>query len=348
LVHAVVDLDATVEHEQSARPTGLASRVRRYLPWLGIGLLVWVLSRFDLHALGQAFGRVRASIVLQAAALFAVNLVLKSVRWQRMLAVQGLYLPARVAIAAFFSSQFYGQVTLGRVGELYRAEALTERGVALGTALSSSIYDRLLDLVAVLLVGAALAALVVGNLRAAVAATACVLALGALGLLLLRARSLSGLPGVAALRAFLQSRRGTRGLLGMLAQLLAGLGPLLRPAFLCEAVAWTVAAWASYFASLWQLAEGMGIEASRVSLTAAASLGALSTLLPVTLSGLGARELIFMQVLGIEHVPGPRAVVLSLLHLGVMTAVAIGLGLLGMLARHRQQRSAVARQGGPS
>ncbi len=328
---------APLELDPGSPPPARAVRARRYLPLLGLLLLLVVLSRLDLHALGAAFARVRPAPLCQAGLLFSANLLLKSLRWQRMLVVQGLRLPAKVAVAAFFSSQLYGQVTLGRLGELYRAEALVERGVPLGKALSSCVYDRLLDLGAVLLLGAALSALVVGDSRAALAAAACVLLLGALSLLLLRARALAAVPAVARLRAFLQRRRGARGLLGLLAQLVAGLGPLLRPAFLLEALGWTALAWSGYFASLWALAAGMGIEASRSALTAGAALGALSSLLPVTISGLGAREVIFIQVLGLQGVAAARAVALSLLHLGVMSAAAIALGLVGVLARHQQQ-----------
>jgi uncharacterized membrane protein YbhN (UPF0104 family) len=139
------------------------------------------------------------------------------------------------------------------------------------------------------------------------------------------------------LRARLEARRGTRGALGLLVALISGLGPLLRPLFLLEAVVWTSVAWSLYFASVWRVAAGIGIDASPVTLTAASALGALSALLPVTISGLGAREVIFMQVLGPIGVAPERAVVLSLLHLGMMTVVAIGVGLLGLVARQRQR-----------
>jgi uncharacterized protein (TIRG00374 family) len=325
---------------QPAARSARAPAWRRYLPLLGVLLLLWVLSRFDLRALGAALLRVQPLAVVQSAVLFSANLLLKSLRWRRMLVAQGLHLPPRVAGAAFFSSQFYGQVTIGRVGELTRAEALTERGVELGTALSSSVYDRALDLAAVLLVAAVLSAWVVGDAGAALWAALSMGLLFALAVAVLRARQLAELAPIAALRAWLAQRRGTRGLLGMLAQLVAGLGPLLRPAFLLEAALWTGAAWFLYFASLWALALGMGIDASRVTLTAGAALGALSALLPVTVNGLGARELIFMHVLALERVAGERAVVLSLLHLSVMSAAAIGLGAVGMLARSRQQAAA--------
>jgi uncharacterized membrane protein YbhN (UPF0104 family) len=329
---------ASMQRELETVAAARVPRWRRYLPWLGLLLLCWVLSRFDLPTIGAAFARVHALPVIEATLLFCVNLVLKSFRWQRMLSAQRLRLPTSVAVSAFFSSQFYGQITLGRLGELYRAEALIERGVAMGTALSSCIYDRLLDVAAVLVVAAALSAGLLGNTRAALAAGACMLMLLGLGLVVVRAQHLASLPVVARLRAWLAARRGMRGALGVLGQLVLGLGPLLRPAFFFEAVLWTGAAWACYFGSLWVLAAGMGVAASRTALTASAALGALSSLLPVTISGLGAREVISMHVLGLEGVSAARAVVLSLLHMSVMTATAIASGAIGMLARHRQQR----------
>jgi glycosyltransferase 2 family protein len=314
---------------------------RRYLPWFGLVLLAWVLSRLDLRALGAALAGVAPRALCESALLFTANMLLKAFRWQRMLAAQQLALPARVAVPAFLSSQFYGQATLGRVGELYRAEALVERGVPLGRALSSSVYDRLLDLGAVLFVAATFGAAVAGDTRAAAVAAAGMLALSALGLAVLHARRLSALAPVAALRVFLERKRGARGLLGMLGQLVDGLGPLLKPAFLVEATLWTVVSWLLYFAALWQLAMGMGVVATRTLLTAGAALGALSSLLPITVSGLGAREVILMHALALQNVPEERAVALSLLHLSVMTASALLFGLIGVWVRQRQHARGV-------
>jgi len=314
------------------------SALRKLLPLFGLLLLGWILSRQDWSTLGGAFARLGPRPIAEAALLFGANAALKSVRFQRMLLAQRLVLPLPVAVASYFASLFYGQVTLGRVGELYKTEALLERGVPLGIALSSSLYDRLLDVALVTLLAAVLGAAVVGDAHAALAAGLLVLLLIALGVAVLRARSLASVGPIAKLRAWLDGRRGGRGLLSMLAQVVAGLDPLLRPAFLVPAMLWTAVAWAGYFASLFRLAQGMGIDASLIALTAAAALGALSALLPVTVSGLGAREVIFMHVLGLQGVASERAVALSLAHLGLMTAVVIVTGSLGLLARVRQHQ----------
>src|SRR4051812_6576655 len=82
---------------------------QRVLPLLGMGLLAWVLSRLDLRALSQAFGRVSLATVSISCAWFCANLWLKVWRWQRLLLAQGIVLPHRVALATFLSAQFYAQ-----------------------------------------------------------------------------------------------------------------------------------------------------------------------------------------------------------------------------------------------
>jgi uncharacterized protein (TIRG00374 family) len=319
-------------------PPRARSALRTWLPLLGLGLLAYILSRQEWSELSAAFARLGPRPIAEAALLFGCNALLKSVRFHRMVLAQKLPLPLPVAMASFFAALFYGQVTFGRIGELYKAEALLERGVPLGTALSSSLYDRVLDLAVVMFLSAVLGAAVLGDVRAAVVAGVVVALLGGAALAVLRARTLASIGAVSKLRAWLDARRGTRGLLAMLAQVVTGLDPLLRPAFLVPALAWTAVAWVGYFGALWRLADGMGIDASRLGVTASGALGAMSALLPVTVSGLGAREVVFMYVLGRQGVAAEQAVALSLAHLGLMTAVVIVSGALGLWARARQQR----------
>jgi hypothetical protein len=314
---------------------------RRAMPLLGFAFLAWLLSRLDLRAIGHACANLAPGAVLSCALLFSLNLALKALRWQRMLVAQGIALPLRVAVAAFFNAQFYGQVTLGHVGELYRAEALVERGVALGEALSSSIYDRLLDVGLVTLLAASLGGLVLGRPDVAPYALAVFLAgVVALAVLVGRApaatRATTNGASDASVRAIAVPEGGSR-LWMFVTGLRTGMRALMRPAVGIEMAAWTLVAWAGYFAALVALARGLDIGASAALLVASASLAALSALLPVTVSGLGAREVIFMQALSHEGVAAERAVALSLVHLGTMTACVIVLGLGGMAWRRNQR-----------
>lgn len=140
---------------------------RKYLPLVGLALLAWILYRADRTAMLNALRLLSWKSVALAAVFFGANVLLKSVRWSRMLSAQGIPLPVRVAVAAYLNGQFYGQITVGRIGEFYRAEALIERNVSAGRALSSCLWDRFLDVLTVLFVAATLSATVVGDYRSA-------------------------------------------------------------------------------------------------------------------------------------------------------------------------------------
>jgi hypothetical protein len=317
-----------------AAPRAKLGRVRKWLPLLGLVLLAWVLSRLDRGALVGAFGQISAGALALSCAWFGGNAWLKVLRWQRLLISQGIALPHRVALAAFLSSQFYAQVTVGRVGEFMRIEALLERGVKPGTALAACVFDRLLDVFVVLSLGVCLAAFGLGDRRIAIAA-----ATGMLGLSLLGLWALSVLGRAQPTRwlaPLARSRFGAR-VLGFVRELAQGVRPMMRPRALAEASFWTLLAWCGYFAALFALADGLGLAVSRVLLTATAAFAALSSLLPITISGLGARELIYIEVLQRRGVPAESAAALSLLHLGVMSGMAIVLGFAGSVWRARQR-----------
>jgi uncharacterized membrane protein YbhN (UPF0104 family) len=135
----------------------------------------------------------------------------------------------------------------------------------------------------------------------------------------------------------LEGRRFIGKLVYSVRELLQGMLPMLKPRVLAEALVWSAISWFGYFEALFQLADGLSIAVSRVLLTATAAFAALSALLPVTVSGLGARELIYIQVLENHGVANETAVVLSLLHLFIMSICATGFGFLGVIWRQRQR-----------
>jgi len=315
--------------------SGRMSNLRAWLPLIGLAVLGWVLSRLDVSAIVQALSRVAPSALALACGCFVLNIWLKVWRWQRLLRAQAIDLPHRVALPAFLSAQFYAQVTVGRVGEFLRMEALTERGVGVGTALAACIFDRLLDVLWVLLTGIGLGALWLGNLRATLAAAVVMLALCAGAALALR------MFGSAQPPRFIERLAGyrfTAPVIRFARELAQGVQPMLQPRFLIEAMLWTVVAWYFYFAALFVLAQEVHIDVSRILLTATAAFAALTSLLPVTISGLGARELIYIEVLRGRGIASESAVALSFLHLAVVTVTPVVIGLVGVAIRTYQRR----------
>src|SRR5690349_16785808 len=65
-------------------------RWRKVLPFAGLVLLIWLLSRLHLGDMSAALGRVTFATLLLSSAAFTINMLIKALRWQRMLAVQGI------------------------------------------------------------------------------------------------------------------------------------------------------------------------------------------------------------------------------------------------------------------
>ncbi len=316
-------------------------RWKYYTPLVGLVLLAWILSGIDLRSMRDSILALSPRTLGLAAGCFATNVLIKSFRWHRMLQAQGIRLPLRISLAAYLNGQFYGQVTLGHVGEFYRAEALIERGVSVGLAMSSCLIDRFIDVLIVLAVAMVLGALVVGNVQAA---------LWAAGLLGLGISLVAFVWAAAAYRLLPQSVVSTatravdrmrrnrfldRGIDAVL-DLLQGSRALLHPLPLLEALCWSTLAWPLYFCTLWVLADGMGMKLDFVILTAASSLGALSSLVPITFAGLGVREVVFAEVLALRGATRASAVALSLTNFAVMMTTALGVGIVGVIWRQKQ------------
>ena len=310
----------------AAPPPKSTGRVWRLLPLIGLALLVLVVSRLDLAGLRGALSSLGPGAVAAAGLSFLANVLLKAVRWRRMLAAQSLVVPLWECVAAFLTSAFYGSVTIGRVGELSRVQVLLRRGVSLGSGISSCLFDRLLDLMLVVSVGGLAGAVWLGRPEL-LAAAVVVLGLG-LVLTLVFARR-----GVAAARRMDAPPAGRFA--RTLYELALGSAPLLRPRPLAEAVAWTVVAWLGYFGAAWILALGMGLEVSAGAVITATATGTLTSLLPITFQGLGTREVVFAVALGREGIAPEVAVALGLCLFAVFLVVTLVSGAVGLwMERH--------------
>lgn len=102
----------------------------------------------DVRNLGHSLARFEGSALGVALALVLCNYALRFVRWQYYLRVLGVRVDAGVSGLVFLSG-FLMSVTPGKMGEVFKSFLLQEfRGVAIARTVSAVIAERLLDLVA--------------------------------------------------------------------------------------------------------------------------------------------------------------------------------------------------------
>lgn len=312
--------------------------VRRYSPVVGLLLLALLATQIDTEKAWRAMRQLDALSIAGAAAAFTANLAIKAVRWQRMLGLQGIKLPWSQTLAAFLSGNFYGMVTIGKLGELLRVEVALGRAASSGSALATCVADRLMDVACLMLVFALSTLGTIQHVRSEFFLWA-IAGITVLALLLLFAR-LAGASRAERLRTSLGAWLERRPLVRRVAgagrdftkatwELLVGRGAL-------GSATLTLISWGGYFACVLFLARGLSIEVPAFAIVGATSTAAATSVLPFTFQGLGTREAAYALMLAPYGTSMTEAVTLSLSSLALFYAVALPLGAVGLFWRHRQ------------
>jgi hypothetical protein len=244
--------------------------VRTLLVLAAVGaLLALFLSNVDLRAVGVGIAHARPGWLAVSAATFVLNLVVRSRRWQFLLAPL-----ARVSFSNSFRATAVGfganSVLPARAGEVMRPYFLSRHEpVSATAAFATIILERLLDVVTVLtllasyvlLFGrgqavadpAALAAVRWAGVIAAAAATA------VLGVLLFLSSRPDGLePALAALERVLPAAVGTLAR-RTVDKFSAGLAVVRRPSQLLAALFWSFPLWLLIGVGVWSAARAFDL-----------------------------------------------------------------------------------------
>jgi uncharacterized protein (TIRG00374 family) len=299
--------------------------VRTLLRLLGPALLVLLIAKIpNRDAIVRAVSSAALGPLAAAALLNLANVYLKVVRWQVLLRTRGIHYPTRRAFPAFLSSVYVGMLTPGRVGDVLRVQYLrAELGISYAEGLASIVMDRLCDLY-VLVVFVAVGVVhyspvIVGSLASAIWGGVAVIVLAPLVFLV---------PGVAerwmsGLYARLSGRRGADGLERFLDALRENLG---RP--LLTTVPLTAAAFLVNYAQGWIIAWAIGIDMSFFDAMCLLAVASLLGLLPISVSGLGVRELFFSLVFPLLGHRPEVGVSFGLLVFFVIYVVNIAIGFI--------------------
>jgi glycosyltransferase 2 family protein len=118
-----------------------------YIKIIGILIFVYIFLRVDISEVYEVVAKARMDYLLIVLLLAMPILLLKSWRWKYLLKMQGMDYDLKCAFLIYLSSGYLGVITPGRVGEFAKVFYLKEdKGINLGKAFSSVLFDRVLDL----------------------------------------------------------------------------------------------------------------------------------------------------------------------------------------------------------
>ncbi len=130
---------------------------RPWLSWLlrliGPALLIGFLATSDLRLLWEILRSAELAPIVLSLALMPPFVIFKSWRWTQILRAMNMSLDLPSACALYTVGLFYGATTPGQAGDLLKAVYLRERGLPMAPALLSVVLDRLCDLIIMALLG---------------------------------------------------------------------------------------------------------------------------------------------------------------------------------------------------
>lgn len=279
---------------------------------VGVLIVVLLLVRADVHALGAALAHARAGEVALALLVLLGGLVVNAARWQLFLRPLGLALPPSDLVRLTFVGTFFNAfLPTGFGGDAYKSFRLRGR-TGMAPPLATAVLDRLAGLAGLALLGLAGCAW----LFAADRGDRVVLVAFILGVAVLAGSS------VALWLAPRWSRNdqatGIGSRLRMFGQAFATAGR--EP----QAVKWgTVVGVVSavlLVAVNALLAESLGISLPVAVLPGTVLIATLTTALPFSINGLGFREAAYVWCLTTYGIGHDRALAFALLVLGVTLA----------------------------
>lgn len=295
----------------------MASRAdlwRLLIRLIGPVLLVVVVWRLDDKA--ALWGAVKDANVLLLVFALLLNMPvvhLKVVRWRELLEGRGYRYPLGRSYAAVLSSLYLGMLTPGRVGDVLRVQYVKhEIRVPYAEGLAVTVMDRFCDLYVL----AAVVALGTVHFATALDSNLVYLSWVSVAIAAL-APSLFLLKGPAELLGRVLGRLTDRWHTSLSA-LLEALRALIGKAILF-AIPLTVASFAINYFQGWLIAGAIGIELSFLDVASLLATTSLLGLMPISVSGLGVRELFLALVF-------PA--------LGLLAAQGVAFGLLVFLCNY--------------
>lgn len=293
-----------------------------------IAILLW---RTDLGALRTALVAVDTPWLAALAGLMLVFGLASAARWFRVLARLGERPPWRAILGDTFVGMTYNMLLPTTVGgDVIRALRCSPRVSHKHRAWSSVLYERVAGLLAMALAGAIAIAIApraeLGVLRWVAVASAVVLAIAFIQL---------SAPFRVVLRVLRARIPGSPELLTGLARDLDG--PLAAAGPRVETMAWSVLCVALGYAYSIVSALSLGDPSAVIPLLLGLPVIFIGSMIPITISGLGLREGLFVVVLGQLGVDRTIALAIAVQALAGLLFVAFG-GLLVLLAEHFRRR----------
>jgi len=128
-------------------------KLKYLLHLLGPVIFIYILFQIDFGLLKKELLNVNIYFLFLAVFFMIVQIILRSLRWQVVLKGVGIKLKLITSVSLYWLGMFVGVITPGRIGELAKVYFLKNRGENIFRSFFSVLFDRIVDVITLLLMG---------------------------------------------------------------------------------------------------------------------------------------------------------------------------------------------------
>lgn len=289
--------------------------LKRFLPLAGIILLFYILSRIDMRSSSTIIAVSNKSYLFACAFIGPTIVLIMALRWQVILRSIGVRYAFVASIRCLVKGSILGEVTPGRIGELFRAKmAASQTGASIGKLFFSVVIDRIYDLIVLAVFSCAAAILLIRD-YADVGLPIMVLIVVSLitvvlVMMVLNEKNSHRLMNHIIMLLFSEELRQQIG--AQLSEFFEGFRSMNKRAH-AESLFLSLVIWLLKLIAVYILACALRLHLPFLFSLATGSLAVAVGLLPVSISGVGTREAVFISLLSLQGKTAEQSVALSIL-----------------------------------
>ncbi len=121
-------------------------RLKKFLPIIGVGIFIYILLKLDLAKVGEELKNINFLFLVIIIPLVVLSLFIQTLKWFLIARKQKINIPFREAVKINLMSNFYGFITPSRIGTITRANYLKRYTNNVGKGTSNFVLDKVLDL----------------------------------------------------------------------------------------------------------------------------------------------------------------------------------------------------------
>jgi uncharacterized protein (TIRG00374 family) len=297
---------------------------RRLLPLIGIVIFIVLIFKIGIKEILSTLTEAKIGYIIIAFLFSFLFLFLQALKWHLILKKQGIVLSLWYTLKLQFISVFYGMVTPGRVGSFVKIFYLKDKiKKSVGACTSSVLLERLLDLFNVLLFAFVGGLLLVHYFSNILWVVLILLVLFFIGVYVLFNRKLSDY-FIKFVHRFLIPRKFKERFKNGFSDFY---NTLIKPYKLSTPFLISFLAWLGVYTQNYFVALAFGVHVPYFYFITLFSIATVVTLIPITVSGLGTRELTLVGLFSIFGVAPEKVIVFSV----VSVLLAIVLSVFGGL-----------------